>query len=111
MIFFFGPEAICHYWLDNYDLAMQSVSKIKIARTHLFYLSLILFKKNELSEASKKLKEAVAITDMDFQAFVNSEPYKDEKYKKADSRFSFNRKLLKNRSFDYFYKVIRLSYV
>jgi len=74
----FGPEAICHYWLDNYDLAMQSVSKIKIARTHLFYLSLILFKKNELSEASKKLKEAVAITDMDFQAFVNSEPYKDE---------------------------------
>ena len=46
---------------------------------------------------------------MDFQAFVNSEPYKDEKYKKADSRFSFNRKLLKNRSFDYFYKVIRLS--
>ena len=75
----FGPEAICHYWLDNYDLAMQSISKIKIARTHLFYLSLILFKKNELSEASKKLKEAVAITDMDFQAFVNSEPYKDEK--------------------------------
>ena len=54
-------------------------SKIKIARTHLFYLSLILFKKNELSEASKKLKEAIAITDMDFQAFVNSEPYKDEK--------------------------------
>ena len=75
----FGPEAICHYWLNNYDLAMQSISKIKIARTHLFYLSLILFKKNELSEASKKLKEAVAITDMDFQAFVNSEPYKDEK--------------------------------
>ena len=74
----FGPEAICHYWLNNFDLAMQSISRIKIARTHLFYLSLILFKKNELSEASKKLKEAVAITDMDFQAFVNSEPYKDE---------------------------------
>ena len=56
----------------------QSFSKIKIARTHLFYLSLILFKKNELSEASKKLKEAVAITEMNFQAFVDSEPYKDE---------------------------------
>ena len=39
----------------------------------------VTFKKNELSEASKKLKEAVAITDMDFQAFVNSEPYKDKK--------------------------------
>ena len=34
-----------------------------------------------------------------------------KKYKKDDSRFSINRKLLKNRSFDYFYKVIRLSYV
>ena len=74
----FGPEAICHFWLNNYDLAMQSISKIKIARTHLFYVSLLLFKKKEFSEASKKLKEAVAITEMDFQAFVNSEPYKDE---------------------------------
>ena len=74
----FGPEAICHYWLNNYDLAMQSFSKIKIARTHLFYVSLILYKNKELSEASKKLKEALAITEMDIQAFVNSEPYKDE---------------------------------
>ena len=56
---------------------MQSISKIKVARTHLFYVSLILFKMEELSEASKKLKEAVAITEMDFQAFVNTEPYKD----------------------------------
>ena len=78
MIFFLALRRYAIIWLDNYDLAMQSISKIKIARTHLFYVSLILFKKNEFSEASKKLKEAVAITDMDFQAFVNSEPYKDE---------------------------------
>ena len=86
----FGPEAICHYWLNNYELAMQSISKIKIARTHLFYVALILCKKKEFSEASKKLKEAVAITEMDFQAFVNSEPYKDEEnIKKLIQDFDF----------------------
>ena len=74
----FGPEAIGHYWLKNYDLALQSFSKIKVARSHLFYMALILFKKDNQPEAFKKLKEAVAITEMDIQDFVNSEPYKDE---------------------------------
>ena len=41
-------------------------------------------------EASKKLKEAVAITEMGFQAFVNSEPYKDEEnIKKLIQDFDF----------------------
>ena len=72
----FGPEAICNYWLKDYDSAFQSFSKIKVARSHLFYVSLIFYKKHNLSKASEKLKEASAITGMDIQAFVNSEPYK-----------------------------------
>ena len=72
----FGPEAICNYWLKDYDSAFQSFSKIKVARSHLFYVSLIFYKKHNLSKASEKLKEATAITGMDIQAFVNSEPYK-----------------------------------
>ena len=72
----FGPEAICNYWLKDYDSAFQSFSKIKVARSHLFYVSLIFYKKHNLSKASEKLKEASAITGLDIQAFVNSEPYK-----------------------------------
>ena len=74
----FGPEAVCHYWLKNYDAALQSFSKIKIARAHLFYMALVLFKKNNQLKAFKKLNEAIAITGMDIQDFVNSEPYKNE---------------------------------
>ena len=74
----FGPEAVCHYWLKNYDAALQSFSKIKIARDHLFYMALVLFKKNNQLKAFKKLNEAIAITGMDIQDFVNSEPYKNE---------------------------------
>ena len=74
----FGPEAICHYWLKNYDLALQSFSKIKVARSHLFYVALVLFKKDDQVEAFKKLNEAIAITGADIQEFVNSEPYKNE---------------------------------
>ena len=73
-----GPEAICHYWLGNYELAIQSFSKIKIARTHLFYCSLVYFKKGDFLQASEKLQEAIAITGFDIQTFVNSEPYKND---------------------------------
>ena len=74
----FGPEAICHYWLNNYDLALKGFSKIKVARSHLFYMALVLFKKDDQLKALKKLNEAKAITGMDIQDFVNSEPYKNE---------------------------------
>ena len=74
----FGPEAICYYWLGNYELAIQSFSKIKIARTHLFYCSLVYFKKGDFLQASEKLQEAIAITGFDIQTFVNSEPYKND---------------------------------
>ncbi len=74
----FGPEAICHYWLGNYELAIQSFSKIKIARTHLFYCSLVYYKKGDFLQASEKLQEAIAITGFDIQTFVNSEPYKND---------------------------------
>ena len=74
----FGPEAICHFWLENYDLSLDSFSKIKVARTHMFYNALVYFKKGETSRASKKLQEAVAITGFDIDSFANSEPYKEK---------------------------------
>ena len=74
----FGPEAICHFWLENYDLALDSFSKIKVARTHMFYNSLVYFKKGETFRASKKLQEAIAITGFDIDSFANSEPYKEK---------------------------------
>ena len=41
-------------------------------------MALVLFKKDNQPKAFKKLKEATAITGMDIQDFVNSEPYRNE---------------------------------
>ncbi|HIB05022.1 MAG TPA: adenylate/guanylate cyclase domain-containing protein, partial [Candidatus Marinimicrobia bacterium] len=36
----FGAEALCHYWLGNYDKAITSFKKVKVLKAHLFYMAL-----------------------------------------------------------------------
>ena len=74
----FGPEALCHYWLGNYDKAITSFKKVKVLKAHLFYMALSYLKKEDKEMADQKLKEARAITGMDIESFVKSEPYKDQ---------------------------------
>ena len=74
----FGAEALCHYWLGNYDKAITSFKKVKVLKAHLFYMALSYLKKEDKEMADQKLKEARAMTGMDIESFVKSEPYKDQ---------------------------------
>ena len=71
----FGPEGLCHYWLGNYNQAVDSFRKIKVLKNHLFYLALTHLKKGDRDTAQEKLKEAQAVTGLDIASFVKSEPY------------------------------------
>jgi len=79
----FGAEALCHYWLGNYDKAITSFKKVKVLKAHLFYMALTYLKKEDKTMADQKLKEARAQTGMDIESFVKSEPYKDQEQIKA----------------------------
>ena len=79
----FGAEALCHYWLGNYDKAITSFKKVKVLKAHLFYMALSYLKKEDKAMADQKLKEARAMTGMDIESFVKSEPYKDQEQIKA----------------------------
>ena len=79
----FGAEALCHYWLGNYDKAITSFKKVKVLKAHLFYMALTYLKKEDKKMADQKLKEARAKTGMDIESFVKSEPYKDQEQIKA----------------------------
>ena len=74
----FGPEGMCHYWLENYDQAIASFRKVRVPSRNLFYLAATYFKKGDKELAQEKLKEAKAITGMDVDTFVDSEPYKNK---------------------------------
>ena len=74
----FGAEALCHYWLRNYDQAIISFKKVKVLKTHLFYLALTYLKKGDRETAQEKLKESRAMTGMDIESFVKSEPYENK---------------------------------
>ena len=79
----FGAEALCHYWLGNYDKAITSFKKVKVLKAHLFYMALTYLKKEDKKMADQKLKEARAKTGMYIESFVKSEPYKDQEQIKA----------------------------
>ena len=74
----FGPEAICQYWLDDHEKALQTFKKVKVKKNYLFYIALSYQKKGDGSMASEKLKEACAMTGMDIDSFIASQPFNDQ---------------------------------
>ena len=74
----FGPEAICHYWLDNPEEALQTFKKVKVKKNFLFYIALANEKSGNNDKASENLKEAYALTGMDNDSFIGSQPFKDQ---------------------------------
>ena len=76
----FGPEAICHYWLDNPEVALQTFKKVKVKKNFLFYIALANKKSGNNDTASENLKEAYALTGMDNDSFVGSQPFKDQEF-------------------------------
>ena len=76
----FGPEAICHYWMDNSLEALQTFKKVKVKKNFLFYIALANKKSGNNDKASENLKEAYALTGMDNDSFVGSQPFKDQEF-------------------------------
>ena len=73
-----GTEALCHYWLENYEESVSCFKKIKVLKAQLFYMAMAYKKLNNSSLAQEKLKEARTITGMEIDSFIKSEPYKDQ---------------------------------
>ena len=76
----FGPEAICQYWLDNPEDALQTFKKVKVKKNYLFYIALSHKKKGDMDLASENLREAYALTGMDNDSFIGSQPFKNEEF-------------------------------
>ena len=76
----FGPEAICQYWLDNPEEALQTFKKVKVKKNYLFYIALSHKKKGDMDLASENLREAYALTGMDNDSFIGSQPFKNEEF-------------------------------
>jgi len=76
----FGPEAICHYWLDNPEEALKTFKKVKVKKNYLFYIALAYKKSGDSDKASENLKEAYALTGMNNDSFIGSQPFKDQEF-------------------------------
>ena len=76
----FGPEAICHFWLDNPEEALKTFKKVKVKKNYLFYIALAHKKSGDSDKASENLKEAYALTGMNNDSFVGSQPFKDQEF-------------------------------
>ena len=76
----FGPEAICHYWLDNPEEALKTFKKVKVKKNYLFYIALAHKKSGDSDKASENLKEAYALTGMNNDSFIGSQPFKDQEF-------------------------------
>ena len=74
----FGPEATCHYWLDNPKEALQTFKKVKVKKNYLFYMALTYKKIGDNDQASEILREAHALTGMDNDSFIGAQPFKDQ---------------------------------
>ena len=74
----FGPEAICQYWLDDPEEALMIFKKVKVKKNYLFYIALSHKKKGDIDLASENLKEAYALTGMDNDSFIGSQPFKNK---------------------------------
>ena len=76
----FGPEAICHFWLDNPEEALKTFKKVKVKKNYLFYIALAYKKSGDSDKASENLKEAYALTGMNNDSFIGSQPFKDQEF-------------------------------
>jgi len=74
----YGPLAFCHYWLGDYDEAIECFKTIKVLKAHLFYLAATYAKKGETDLAKEKLKEGQAVNDQTIDQFIASQPYSKE---------------------------------
>ena len=79
----FEVEGTCHFWLGNYQEAINSYKKLKIdTRDSLFYSAASHKKLNNNDKSSNILKQALNTLNMTIEKFINSQPLKSEEHKK-----------------------------
>ena len=72
-------EGICYYWLNNFEEAVESFSKLKVpTRNSLFYLAATFSKKGGTNEAKASLAEAISVSNLTIADFINTQYYKSE---------------------------------
>ena len=75
-------EGLCHYWMGNYREAIESFQKIKLKiQKSLFYLAAAYANFNDNDKAKETLKQIAFNSKEALEAFLKSEPYKDENRK------------------------------
>ena len=74
----FAPEAICHFWMGDYEKSLQTFKKVKVKKNYLFYIALSHKKNGDDELAIEKLKEAHAMTGMNNDAFIGSQPFNNK---------------------------------
>ena len=75
----FQDEGICNYWLENYDSALESLSKVKVANNNnLFYTAATYSKLDKMDKASEKLNQAKTAANFGINSFIKSQLYKND---------------------------------
>ena len=76
--FLFEDEGMSHFWLEQFDDAIESFSKLKVqTRNSLFYIAATYSKKGMFDKASESLKQAIATMNYTIERFVKSQTYQD----------------------------------
>ena len=72
-------EGICYFWLNKFDTAIESFGTLKVpSRNSLFYLAATYSKEGQEKAAKSCLSEAVSVTKMTVQEFINTQYYRNE---------------------------------
>ncbi|MFL2997199.1 MAG: adenylate/guanylate cyclase domain-containing protein [Candidatus Neomarinimicrobiota bacterium] len=77
----FENEAICYFWLKNYNGSLISFKKLKVQNTKsLFYMASAFMCEEKETEAKLALKEAITSGSADIDKFCESQPFQNEKH-------------------------------
>ena len=79
----FEDEGMCHFWLGDYERAVESFRKIKTPNmASPFYLSMALHKTGDLKKSAELLQKAFNISGKSIDEFLEKQHYQDPERKK-----------------------------
>ena len=79
----FEDEGMCHFWLGDYERAVESFRKIKTPNmASPFYLAMALHKTGDLKKSAELLQKAFNISGKSIDEFLEKQHYQDPERKK-----------------------------
>ena len=70
--------ALIYHNIGETDEALKTFKKVKVEKNYLFYIALTHKKIGNEEQSVEKLKEAYAITGMNIDSFIATQPFNDE---------------------------------